>query len=740
MKDFGLAQIGRLILFFCGIIPKSIKFAGEKVGEACLSGFGNAFYPDFLRYKMIRKIFLFLAVISYVTATAGIVPRAEALLAARRFMSSRGMSLAPTALPAYSAPQKMSAAQNAASYYVFNADGGKGYVIVSGDDRTLPILAYSTQGSFDAAAMPDNMRAWLQYYADGIEALGSDSTPSAATETDADGVQPVLKTAFVSPLLATKWDQTAPYWNMCPSYGYTRCCTGCVATAMAQVLYHHRHPAAITADIPAYTTTSLRLNVEGVAAGTAIDWDMMLTDYSGSCTDSQAAAVARLMKYCGAAVSMDYGTFAQGGSLAYCPDIAIALKTYFDYDSRLHQATRSNYTIAEWNALLLKELENGRPVIYFGQSTGGAHCFVIDGYEGDETAYFHVNWGWSGEADGYYAISVLNPYSTDGAGAGTSADGYSFSQKAVIGIQKSGASADIPADTYAGSLSFENFSLADGYLSFGMWNNTEATCNYHIGALCEDAAGNVQETEFARYSNVTLKPGYGWNNVEMNMNDILDPFSLTEGDYRLFIYGEVLKQNLTTEGRRNYVKVSVDASGARTYELYPTQQLTVPRMLMPAEPEVDVSQRITATVSNAGDEYNGMLYVFADPVQASSKTLIMKTGAAIPAGGTADVEIFLTPTIALNYAVTVTTDAGGNNVIGKGILKLEPDPIITPGEDGAGDVDDNGRLDISDVVALCRYIITRNSRKINKENADVNKDGRINVTDVSDLVRRIVLY
>ncbi|MGN1263936.1 MAG: C10 family peptidase [Prevotella sp.] len=688
---------------------------------------------------MTRKILFLLAIICNITALAGNISRSAALQTARQFMSAKGLTIAQAALPAYSAPLNTSASQSAPSYYVFNADGGEGYVIVSGDDRTIPVLAYSTVGSFRADDMPDNMKAWLQYYADCMAALDADDAANDdAGDDDGAEPQPELRAAAVPPLITTTWDQATPYWNLCPTYNNVNCYTGCVATAMAQVMYHHRHPAAVTATIPSYTTKNLKLSVDSIPAGATIDWDLMLADYRDTYTDSQATAVAQLMKYCGVSVSMDYGTYAQGGSGTYCVDIVKALKTYFDYDSRLYQATRSNYTIAEWQALLLTELEHGRPIIYMGQSTGGGHCFVIDGYEGEETGYFHVNWGWSGASDGYYAISVLNPYTTSGAGASSSADGYSYSHNAVVGVQRNGAEDEVGPNPNVVRLSFENFSLNGETLTFGMWNNTEYTSVFHVGYLCEDSYGNLQEMEIEKYKTIVLSPGYGWSNVEMNMSDITDMLNLTKGEYKLYIYGEKYRVNISKENIRAYVKISIDASGEKSYELHPIQKLTVEKMVMPTAPQVNVNQRVVAIVRNDGEEYNGMFYVYAAPVDATSKKLIMKTGAAIPAGDRAEIEMFVTPTEDKNHAITLTIDKNGNNVIGQGILKLEPDPIIEPDEKGTGDVDDNGRIDISDVVALTRYIIIKNSKYINKDNADVNEDGRINVTDVIEIVRRIV--
>ena len=137
------------------------------------------------------------------------------------------------------------------------------------------------------------------------------------------------------------------------------------------------------------------------------------------------------MLMCGVSVSMDY---CASGSGAYTGNVATALKNYFDYDASTRYVNRSNYRLAQWNQLVYDELSQSRVVVYSGQSSGGGHAFVIDGYDKDD--YFHVNWGWGGGSNGYFLLSILDPGSSSGIGASSSTDGYSYDQGAVIGIRK----------------------------------------------------------------------------------------------------------------------------------------------------------------------------------------------------------------------------------------------------------------------------------------------------------------
>lgn len=322
--------------------------------------------------------------------------------------------------------------------YVFNVKDEGGFVIVSNDDRTTPILGFSDSGSLDPASMPNNMRAWLQGYADEIAWLQQHGSKASGLKK-ARGKVGSHSTDPVAPLISTTWNQGAPYNNLCPKYdGNTRSATGCVATAMAQVMYYHKWPTSATASIPGYTTGSYSLSVSSLSA-TTFSWSSMKDSYTSTETGTSATAVAKLMQYCGASVQMDYGP--ESGSNTNM--VAMALKTYFDYNSTTQFVSRSYYTYAKWTDLIYHELAHARPVVYGGQSSGGGHEFVCDGYKYENgTDFFHINWGWGGMSDNYFVLSALDP-DQQGIGGSSSTDGFHYGQDAVIGIQKSTQSGTI---------------------------------------------------------------------------------------------------------------------------------------------------------------------------------------------------------------------------------------------------------------------------------------------------------
>lgn len=309
--------------------------------------------------------------------------------------------------------------EGTSAYHVFNIGDNNGYVIASGDDCVPAILGYSDTGSIDVENMPENLRWWLDEYARQIQFMRDNGLSAPRAPMKSPELPPV------SPLLTTRWDQTNPYNIYCPlDTNGRRCVTGCVATAMAQVLYYHHSKSVdrITHDMPAYATAR-GVSVEAVPAGSFIDWDNMVNSYWDlSPTNEQIAAVANLMKYCGTSVQMKYTT---SSSSAYTSSVPPALIGYFNYSSKAECLDRDQCGLSDeqWEQLVYDELNNSRPVLYSGwtpRMTG--HAFVCDGYDGD--GFFHIVWGW-GNSDGYYRLTAIDS-------VGTSVLNYKNSQEAIF--------------------------------------------------------------------------------------------------------------------------------------------------------------------------------------------------------------------------------------------------------------------------------------------------------------------
>ncbi len=295
-----------------------------------------------------------------------------------------------------------SSSSNGICFYVYNVKGQSGFVIAPADDRLPAVLAYSETGTFDVSSMPANVKWWMSQYEGEIDLLLSNKVQSRSTKRAARRA--------VAPMLTTKWNQNAPFNNDCPSDAGGQCVTGCVATAMAQVMKYHNWPPKGKGSIGSYRFDDH-----------VYDWENMIDDYNGEYNYVEASAVSLLMVDCGRSVNMQYSSVASG---AQSNRVGVALTEYFDYDPSLLLHVRNGYSLDVWEQTIYDEMVAGRPVYYSGASEEGGHAFVCDGYQGD--GFFHFNWGWGGAYDGYFRLYALDPA---GGGIGSSNGGYNLQQQ-----------------------------------------------------------------------------------------------------------------------------------------------------------------------------------------------------------------------------------------------------------------------------------------------------------------------
>ena len=445
-----------------------------------------------------------------VTLLAKSVSEAEARQLAKTFLQGRGKKADGLSMKQMKkARRTTTTADDAVSYYVFNLGEADGFVIVSGDDRTTPILGYADQGGIDSDNMPDGLRYLLDGYEQQLQLLTAD----ASLMGEGRGTNRTAR-ATIAPLIETKWYQSEPYNKLCPVIDGIRTVTGCVATSMAQVMNYHKWPTAACTAIPGYSTKTkdkdkkeCDLKMDGLST-TTFDWSNMISDYTaitGSAEEQQA--VATLMLYCGVSIEMGYGLSTNGGSAAYNEAIPFALKTYFGYDGGVHHVYRKNYSYATWVDMIYSELAASRPVVLGGQSCGGGHSFVCDGYsslpDGKSTSadYFHINWGWAGRSDGYFLLSLLNP-NDQGIGGSSTLDGFSYTQNAILGIQKPGTT----VSQYCMSLEGLNLGggdaskasktfYRDGEGAFSGINISFIAYNYYYSTSAFDVALQLLDTD-----------------------------------------------------------------------------------------------------------------------------------------------------------------------------------------------------------------------------------------------------
>jgi hypothetical protein len=323
-----------------------------------------------------------------------------------------------------------------ALYYIFNDVNNNAFVIVAGDDASTPILGYSRESIFITENIGSNVAKWLEGYEQELRFIIKKNIPTT------DEIQfewnyllngptrIALQGETVSPLLKTKWNQGTYYNTLCP-YDYSlsrRSVTGCVATAMAQIMKYWGHPKKGVGSHsyihPNYGNLSANFSI------TNYNWSNMPNQVTSSNSD-----VATLMYHAGVSVEMDYSPDGSGAyvtkaysQLEHCSEYAF--QTYFDYSSSSIGLVRNDYTESEWISMLKTELNENRPLMYTGQGSGGGHAFVCDGY--DAANYFHFNWGWGGMYDGYFKVNSLNP-GTGGAGSGSGT--YNQYQTAIFNLE-----------------------------------------------------------------------------------------------------------------------------------------------------------------------------------------------------------------------------------------------------------------------------------------------------------------
>ena len=281
-------------------------------------------------------------------------------------------------------------------------------------------------GEFDhdvkISSIPKEVLSFFEFFS-GIDQNDADAFISFSSNSENDSIGPLLG--------GIMFDQGTPYNDLCPIINGGRAVTGCVATAMAQVMKYWQHPQVGKGTV---TYTSSNGAAQYNFAEHPFDWNNIIDTYTFSklgnpnYTSAQANAVATLMLACGASVNMDYN---YAGSGSYISNAYIALRDNFSFSSNIKYFESNSPNWDDWTTTLQNEFDNGRPVIYGGTSTGGGHAFVLDGYKietldsGNKRTRFHVNWGWNGEYNGWFLLRKLQPQD----------DNYSnLNQRIVINI------------------------------------------------------------------------------------------------------------------------------------------------------------------------------------------------------------------------------------------------------------------------------------------------------------------
>lgn len=561
---------------------------------------------------MKRALFLMIGCLVGLVMIANPITKEEAQQKAVQFLSKKqsNRALAPRLKPV--SLQEVSGLSSD-RLYAFNVGQKNGFVVMSADDCTGElILGYADKGELSMETMPDNMREWLKGYDDEIKWMQEHGVTNQVAASRANS--PSAARTPISPLLTSRWSQDEPYNNYCPIYSEEKCVTGCVATATAQVLYYYGKkrgvPTTTSKAIPGYTTAAYSLAV-GEKAVRTFDWLKMNDTYPS--TDEANEEVARLMEYVGAGLKMDYRPGSVGGSSAYHVNIPYVLTEYFGYDKSACRVNRNDYSYGDWISMMYEMLSDGNPVLYDGHSTGGGHTFVLDGYA--EEDYFHVNWGWGGDSDGHFKLSVL--YSDkQGIGGSTSQDGYSSSQGAIIHVNPVSSGVDTSvrmtvenaypvANHYERNSSSEDF--ADVGFAFSICNYTGAEATFDFGwglyrgeeLLSTIYLNSVQLGNLYSYDSDTYKFSFG---ADLSDGEyLLKPISRKHGTDTWYL----------DFGSEFYYITATISGNTLTLARSVLTDIRATESTISDNPRVGTPVTITATIHNCGTFYSGDISVGA---------------------------------------------------------------------------------------------------------------------------------
>ncbi len=603
--------------------------------------------------KMKHSVLLLLA------ATAPAAAMAETLTPEAALQ--RAMAAAPIMKAAPAGPQprllytQSIESLDAPAAYVFSR-GESGFMVLAADDVAAPVLGYSDDAAFDPNNIPENMLGWLGEYADQIAWAQSHGAPTFAPSARADR-------AAIAPLVKTLWNQSAPYNDLCPKIGNTTAPTGCVATAMAQIMNYHQWPQGPGTGTGSVTVSGTTYSMD--FSKTTFDWDNMLNTYaSSSVTSTQKTAVATLMKACGYSVNMGYGASSSGAVMQL---VGNALIDNFGYDKGVRYLEREFYGTEEWEGIIYDQLVKKQPVQYGGRNASSGHSFVCDGYSTD--GFFHINWGWGGTSDGYFLLSALDP---DNQGIGGSDAGYSSEQHVLVDIcRPSGTDEVYTMLTAAGMTISATSAPFDSEITVTISTLVNDSYASPIDARLGIAFVNRTTGEHVNcmgWTNISLPSGYYYASLNVYIDlplkadlpvgeyDVVPTFCLRDdnglvGDWKdvRVAYGAPVNRATVTDTEINFNALTADVH---------TSGIT-PEVLYIANPS-----KVTVTLDNTG----GAPYSGSISAALFSGTKKVFTGTAMAVDVAADSQATFDYYITVPSSVAAGTyklgfvDASGNSI------------------------------------------------------------------------------
>ncbi|MBR5085391.1 MAG: C10 family peptidase [Muribaculaceae bacterium] len=563
---------------------------------------------------------------------------------------------------------------NVTPFYVFNNPEQPGWVIVAGDDRARTILAYGDEDYFYESEVPECVQDWLNSYVEQIEALDNGCNV-VEPESDMGSVIGDAPKSKIAPLLGvTKWSQSLPFNQQCPSFTESSetkySPAGCVAIAMAQIMYYYKSSYGSDA-IPAYTSSNNGfVNERPALPATTFNWSIMNPWYNNAAsTSASATEVQKLVKYCGQAVQMNYGKKSSSATSQ-----RNAFTYYFGYDKLSTQIKREDMNATAWENAIYTEIAAGRPVYISARKLSSGHAFICDGYDGD--GHYHINWGWRGDNNGFFALNAMSDGNSGGIGAASGEEGYTINLQAIIGLKPSTSSQNstdynnvalyssaedniaaiqVPNTSYSrsgSSASFANVKLITNY-----WNNSSQAYTYDLGWALFDGNGNVKSTHTV-LTNKNLQAGYyTYPTGSLSLGN-----GISSGTYYLKPICRLSGQStwLVARGSNvNYVKATI-TSTTLTLEVMDQlklQNLKINSLTTGSVKKVGSPLELNLGVFNQGQTDYNYIYMWVNDA------LVSATTTDVGIGQSGIVTMYYTPSQVGSNSFKFTADKEGTKVL-----------------------------------------------------------------------------
>lgn len=643
---------------------------------------------NFVRLFKILNMKRFFLLYSFLTLClvaleANPVSKAQALQEAKDFLAAKGIFMQTTS-EAYKAPRKIGSKESNPYYYIYNVGNDKGFVIVSGDDRTEKILGYVDSGNFDEEDAPAPLKEWLRGYEREIESLHTIQLPSNTPKRKV-----IEKTKrSIAPMTTSKWKSGYPFNTATPIVDGEQSPVGCSPVCFAQFLYYYRNQnvKATTNTIPSYTDRNNN-KIEAIPAGTSLDWDNMLDDYVHSTYNTtQKNAVANLMAIGAKALQTSfYSNTALTSTAKFHP----ALIDYFGFDDAIAFVNREYYSVDDWEDIIYNEIVHQRPVVYNGFSSITGHTFLIDGY--DSSGFFHINWGWAGQDDGYFRLSVLNRYESGSPNAQIISSTYTDKQSILLYAVPASIGCVNPK-TY--QLNGKVTSASGSTLACKYHNQSGLEGYYQYGVGYEDENGQVvlvkkYNNSFTYLNNTSSVTRY----FGLSANDLQNA-GLDYGTYEivpLYKFVDHSDWKMCQHESANFVLLNYSATGVSCSLHSNSSNISISDIELVGDGLSGSEQDIKVTIDNASDQYSysEMLYCFVSNTTDIGDAI---GSARVNMNKQEKVTIHFpfTPTESGEYDVIIATDSYGDNIIAETELTIESEtnPSLDLSEI-AFDVNDN---------------------------------------------------